>query len=171
MLPSSALNLSQHLGLFVSQLFTSGGQSIGVSASISVSNENPGLIFFRIDRFDLLSVQGTLVSLQHHNSKASILWPSAFFMVQLSHTYMTTRKTITLTIWTFVSKVMSLLFNTLSKFVIDFLPRSKHLLILWLLSTSAVILEPKKIKSVTASTFPPSSCYEVMESDAMILVI
>ena len=124
------------------------------------SNENSGLIFFRIDRFDLLTVQGTLMSLQHQNSKASILWPSAFFMVQLSHLHITIGKTIALTIWTFVRKVTSLLFNTVSKFVIHFLPRSKLLLILWLLSTSAVFLEPKKIKSVTASTFSPSICYD-----------
>ena len=124
------------------------------------SNENSGLIFFRIDRFDLLTVQGTLMSLQHQNSKASILWPSAFFMVQLSHLHITIGKTIALTIWTFVRKVTSLLVNTVSKFVIHFLPRSKLLLILWLLSTSAVFLEPKKIKSVTASTFSPSICYD-----------
>ena len=108
----------------------------------------------RIDWFDLLAVQRTLESLlQHHNSKASVLWDSAFFMVQLSHLYMTTGKTIALTIWTFVGKVRSLL-NLLSRFVIAFLPRSKHLLISWLQSLSAVILEPKKKKSVTASTFP-----------------
>ena len=100
---------------------------------------------------DLLAVQGTLKSLlQHHSSKASILWRSAFFTVQLSHPYMTTGKTLVLTRQTFVGKVMSLLFNTLSRFVIDFLPRSKHLLISWLQSPSAVILEPKKIKSDTA---------------------
>ena len=109
------------------------------------SNEYPGSISFRIDWFDLLAVLGTLKSfLQHHNSKASILQCSAFFMVQLSHPYMTTGKTITLAIWTFVGKVMSLLFNTLSRFVTALLPRSKHLLILWLQSLSAVILEPQK---------------------------
>ena len=119
----------------------------------SPANEYSGLIFFRIDRLDLLAVQGTLMSLLlHHNSKTSILRYSAFFLVQLSHSYMTTGKKTALTIWTFVSKVMSLLFNMLSKFVITFLPRSKCLLISWL---SAVILEPKKIKSVTISTFPP----------------
>ena len=108
---------------------------------------------------DLLAVQGTLNSLlQQHSSKASILWCSAFFVVQLSHLYMTTGKTITLTVWTFVGKVMSLLFNMLSRFRIAFLPRSKHLLILWLQSPSAVILEPRKIKSATASTFSSTIC-------------
>ena len=118
------------------------------SFSISPSNEYSGLISFRIDWFDLLAVQGTLKSLlPHHSSKASILQSSAFFMVQLSHPYMTTGKTIALTRWTFVGKVMSLLFNMLSRLVITFLPRSKHLLISWLQSPSAVILEPKKIVS------------------------
>ena len=118
------------------------------SFSISPSNEYSGLISFRIDWFDLLGVQGTLKSLlQHHSLKAIILWHSAFFMVQLSHLYMTTGKTIALTRGTFVSKVMSLLFTTLSRFVIAFLPRSKCLLILWLKLSSAVNLEPKKIKS------------------------
>ena len=120
----------------------------GFSFSISPSNEYSGLISFRIDWFDLLAVQETFKSfLQHHNSKASILQCSAFFMVQLSHPYMTTGKIVALSIWTFVSKVMSLLFNTLSRLVIAFLPRSKHLLISWLQSPSTVILEPKKIKS------------------------
>ena len=115
-------------------------------------NEYSGLISFRIDWFDLLSVQRSLKSLfQHHSSKASILQHSAFFKVQLSHPYMTTRKTIALTIWFFVGKVMSLLLNMLSRLVIAFLPRSKHLLISWLQSPSAVILEPKKIKSDTVS--------------------
>ena len=119
------------------------------------SNEYSGLISLKIDWFDLLAVQGTLKSLlQHHSSKASILWRSAFFIVQLSHPYMTTGKTIALTRWTFVSKVMSMLFNKLSRFVIAFLPRSKHLFISRLQSPSTVILEPKKIKSVTVSTFP-----------------
>ena len=119
------------------------------SFSISPSNEYSWLISFRIDRLDLLAVQGNLKSLlQHHSSKASILWPSAFFMVQLWHPYMTTGKTIALTIWTFVRKVMSLLFNMLSRFVIAFLPRSKHLLLPWLQSPSTVILEPKKILSL-----------------------
>ena len=115
------------------------------SFSISPSNEYSGLISFRIDWFDLLAVQGTLKSLLwHHSSKASILQSSAFFMVQLSHPYMTTGKTIVLTRWTFVSKVMSLLFNMLSRLVIAFLPRSKRLLISWLQSPSAVIWSPRK---------------------------
>ena len=114
-----------------------------------------------MDWLDLLAVQGTLKSLlQHHSSKASILWHSAFFIVQLSHPYMTTGKTIALTRWTFVSKVLSLLFNMLSRFVIAFLPRGKHLLISWLQSPSAVILEPKKIKSLTVSIVSPSICHE-----------
>ena len=137
----------------MSQLFTRGGQSIEVSASACPSNEHPGLTFFWMDWLDLLAAQGTLKSLlQHHSSKASILLGSAFFMVQLSHPYMTTRNTIALTRWTFVGKVMSLFFNMLSKLVITFLPRSKHLLISWLQSPSAVILEPPKIKSATVST-------------------
>ena len=119
------------------------------SFRISPSNEHPGLISFRMDWLDILAVQGTLKSLlQHHSSKASILWPSAFFVVQLLHPYMTTGKTIALTIRNFVGKVMSLLFNMLFRLVITFLPRSKCLLISWLQSPSAVILEPKKIKSV-----------------------
>ena len=126
------------------------------SFSLSAPNEYSGLISFRIDWFDLFAVQETLKSLLQHNSKASILWHSAFFMDQLSHPYMTPGKTIALTIWIFVSKVMSLLFNTLSRFLIAFLPRSKHLLILWLQSLSAVILEPPKIKSATVSTVSPS---------------
>ena len=122
-----------------------------------------------MDWFDLLAVQGTLKSLlQHHRSKASVLWHSAFFIVQLSHLYVTIGKTIALTIRTFVGKVMSLLFNALSRSVIAFLPRSKHLLISWLQSRSAVILEPKKIKSVTVSIVSPSICHEVMGLDAMI---
>ena len=126
------------------------------SFSISPSNEYSGLISFGIDWFDLLVVQGTLKSLfQHHSSKASILWCSAFFMVQLSHPYMTTGKNIALTRWTFVGKVMSLLFNMLSRLAIAFLPRSKYLLISWLQSPSAVILEPLKIKSVTVSQYLP----------------
>ena len=120
------------------------------SFSISPSKEHPGLISFRMDWLDLLAVQGTRKSLlQHHSSKASILWCSAFFTVQLSHPYVTTGKPIGLTRRTFVDKVMSLLFNMLSRLVIAFLPRSKCLLISWLQSPSAVILEPKKIKSVT----------------------
>ena len=125
------------------------------SFSISPSNEHPGLISFRIDGLDLLAVQGTLKSLlQHHSSKASILLHSAFFIVQLSHPYMTAGKTIALTRQTFVGKVVSLLFNMLSRLVITFLPRSKCLLISWLQSPSALILEPKKIKSDTVSSFP-----------------
>jgi len=139
--------------------------------SISPSNEYLGLISFRIDWFDLLAVQENIKSLfQHHRSKATILWHSAFFMVQLSHPYMTTGKTIALSRWTFVSKVLSLILNTLSRFVTAFLPRSKCLLSLWLQSLSAVILELKKIKSATVSTFPPCICHEVMGLDAMILV-
>ena len=141
------------------------------SFSISPSNEYSGLISFRIDYFDLLAVQGILKSLlQHHNSKASVLRRSAFFMVQLSHPYMTTGKTIALPRWTFVGKVMSLLFNMLSRLVITFLPRSKRLLISWPQSPSAVILELKKIKSVTFSIISPSICHEVMGLDAMILI-
>ena len=117
------------------------------SFSISPSNEQPGLISFRMDWLDLLAVQGTLKSLlQHHSSKASILWHSAFFIVQVSHPYVTSGKTIALTIWTFVGKVMSLLFNMLSRLVLTFLPRSKHLLISWLQSPSEVILEPPQNK-------------------------
>ena len=141
------------------------------SFSISPSNEHSGLISFRIDWFDHFAVQGTLKSLlQYHNLKVSILHHSAFFMTQLSHPYMTTGKNIALTIHTPVSKVMSLLFNTQSGFVIAFLPRGKCHLISWLQSPSAVISEPKKIKSVTDSTFSPSICHEVMGPDAMILV-
>ena len=137
------------------------------SFSISPSNECSGLISFRIDWFDLLAVQGILKSLlQYQSSKASILWCSSFIMVQFSHLYKTTGKTIALTTWIFVGKVTSLLFNM----VIAFLPRSKSLLISWLQSPSVVILEPKKIKSVTASTFPPSIYHEVMGPDAVILV-
>ena len=139
--------------------------------NISPSNEYPGLISFRMDWLDLLAVQGTLKSLlQHHSSKTSILQHSAFFIVQLSHPYMTTGKTIALTRWTFFDKVMSLLFNMLSSLVITFLPRSKCHLISWLQSPSAVILELRKIKSATVSTIAPSICHEVMGPDAMILV-
>ena len=120
---------------------------------------------------DFLAVQGTLKNLlQHHISKTSILRQSAFFIVQLSHPYMTTGKTIALTRWTFVGKVMSLLFNKLSRFVIAFLPRSKHLLISWLQSPSAVILEPKKIKSLAVSIVPPSIFREMMGPESIILV-
>ena len=128
-----------------------------------------GLISFRMDWLDLLPVQGTLKSLlQHHSSKASILRRSAFFIVQLSHPYMTSGKTIVLTRWTFVDKVMSPLLNMLSRLVITFLPRSKHLLISWLQSPSAVILETSKIKSATVSTVSPSISHEVMGPDAML---
>ena len=142
------------------------------SVSFSPSNEYSGLISFRNDWFDLLAVQGTLKHLlQYHNSKASVLQHSAFFMGQLSHPYLTTGKTIALSWWTFVSKVMSLLFNMLSRFVIAFLPRSEYLLISWLQSPSAVILEPKKIKSVTVSMVSPSVCHEVMGPDAIIFIL
>ena len=142
------------------------------SFNISPFNEHPGLISFRMDWLDLLAVQGTLKRLhQHHSSKTSILQCSAFFIVQLSHQYMTTGKTIALTRRTFVGKVMSLLLNMLSRLVITFLPRNKHLLISWLQSPSAVILEPKKIKSDTISTFSPSISHEVMGPDAMIFVV
>ena len=141
------------------------------SFNISPSNEHPGLIFFRMDWLDLLAVEGTLKSLlQHHSSKTSILLCSAFFTIQLSHPYMTTGKSITLTRWTFFGKIMSLLLNMLSRLVITFLPRSKHLLISWLQSPSAVILEPPKMKSDTVSTVFPSISHEVMGPDAMILV-
>ena len=133
------------------------------SFSISLSNEHPGRISFRIDWLDLLAVQMTLKSfLQHHSSKASILQRSAFFKVQLSHLYMTTGKTIALTRQNLVGKVISLLFNMLSRLVITFLPRRKRLLISWLQSPSAVILEPKNIKSDTVSTVSPSISHEVM---------
>ena len=146
---SSRLQSFPAAGFFLmSRLFSSGSQSFSISASSKYS----GLISFRMDWFDLLEVQVTLRSLlQYHSSKASILRPSAFFIVQLSHTYMITGKNIALTRWIFVGKVMSLLFNMLSRLVITFLPGSKCLLISWLQSPSAVILEPKKIKSVTVS--------------------
>ena len=138
-------------------------KSWSLSFSINPSKEIPGLISFRMDWLDLLAVQWTLKSLlQHCSSKASILWCSAFFTVQLSHPYMTTGKTIALTRGTFVGKVMSLLFNMLSRLVITFLPRSKRLLISWLKSPPAVILEPPKIKSDTVSTVSPFVCHEVM---------
>ena len=124
-----------------------------------------------MDWLDLLAVQRTLKGLlQHHSLRASILWHSAFFMVQLSHPYMTTGKTIALTIRTFVGKVMALLFNMLSRLVIAFLPREKHLLISWLQSPSAVILQSKKRKSVTISIASPSICHEMIGPDAMIVV-
>ena len=136
------------------------------SLSISPSNEHPGLVSFRMDWLDLLAVQGTLKTLlQHHSSKASILRHSAFFTVQLSHPYMTTGKTIALTRWIFVDKVMSLLFNMLFRFFIAFLQRIKHLLISWMQQSST-----KKIKSVTVSIVSPSICYEVMGLGAMIFI-
>ena len=151
-----AFNLSQHQGLF---------------QCISPSGEYSELTSFRIDWFDLLAVQRTLKSLfQYHSLKASVLQCSAFFIVQLSHLYMTTGKTIALTIQTFVRQAMSLLFNMLSRFVRVFLPKSKCLLISWLQSPFTVILNPKKIKSVTVSIVSPSFCYEMMGLDAMILV-
>ena len=141
------------------------------SFNISPSNEYSGLISFRMNYLDLLAVQRTLKSLlQHHSSKASILQHSAFFTVQLSHPYMTTGKTKALIRWAFVGKAMSLAFNMLSRLVIAFLPRSKQLLISWLQSPSAVILESTKIKSLTISFDSPSFCLEVMGPDAMILV-
>ena len=168
-----ALNLSQH------QLTHSNESALRIrwpkywsfSFNISPSNEYSGLISYRMDWLDLLAVQGTLKSLlQHHTSKASILRHSAFFIVQLSHPYMTTGKTIALTRRTFVGKVMFLLLNMLSRLVITFLPRSKRLLISLLQSPSAVILEPPKIKSATVSTVSPSICHEVMGPDDIIFV-
>ena len=141
------------------------------SFRICPSNEYSGLVSFRMDSFDLLDIQWALKSLlQNHSSIASIQQHSAVFIVQLSHPYMATGKTITLTRWTFVGKIWSLLFNMLSRLVIAFLPRSKHLLISWLRSPSAVILELKKIKSVTVFIVFPGICHEVVELDAMILV-
>ena len=141
------------------------------SFNISPSNEHPGQISFRKDWFDLLAVQGTLRSLlQYQSSKASILLCSAFFIIQLSHPCMTTGKTIALTRQTFVGKVMSLLLNMLARLVITFLPRCKHLLISWLQSPFALILEPRKIKSAIVSIVSPFICHEVMGPDAMVLV-
>ena len=146
------------------------------SFSISPSNEYSGLIFFRMARLDFLAVQGTVfpcsprVFSKHHNSKASILQRSAFFIVQLSHPHMISGETIALTRWTFVGKVISLLLNMLSRLVITFLPRSKRILISWLQSPSAVILEPPQIKSVTVFTVSPSICHEVKGPNAMALV-
>ena len=152
--------------------FASGSQSIGsFSFSISPSNEYSGLISFRIDWFDLLAVQETLKSLfQYHSSKASILQDSAFFIVQLLYPYMTTGKTIALTRQTFVGKVMSLLFNVLSRLVITFLPRSKRLLISWCSHHLQQFWSPPEIKSFTVFIVSPSICHEVMGPDAMILV-
>ena len=147
----------------MSWLFTLVWPDWSFSFSISPSNEYSRLICFQIDWFDLLADQGTLKSLlQHQNWKESVPWCAIFFMVQLSHPYMTNGKTIALTRQTFASKVMSLLFNMLSRFVIASLPRSKHLLISWLQPPSAVILEPKKIKSVTISVFSLTICHEVV---------
>ena len=155
----------------MSQFFAWDGQSVGVSISACLSNEYTGLTSIEIDWFGLLAVQGIINNLlQHHSSKVSILSHSTFFMVQLSHLYMTTGKTIPLARQNFVGKVMSLFFNMLSRLVIAFLPRSMCLLISWLLSPSAVIWEPKKMKSLTVSIVSPSICYEVMGLDAMILV-
>ena len=166
----SAFNLSQHQ-VFSNESALPIGWPKYWSFSISPSNEYSGLITFRIDWLDLLAVQGTLKSfLQHHSSKASTLRCSGFFMVQLSNPYMTTGKTIALTLQSFVGKVMSLLFNILSRFVIAFLPRSKRLLISWLQSLSIVIMEPKKIIAVPVSIVSPSICHEVMGLDAMILI-
>ena len=139
------------------------------SFNISPSNEYSGLVSFRVDWFDLLAVQGTLKSLLKYHSSKTIFRHSAFFMVQLSHPYMTTGKTIALTRWTFVNKVMSLLFNMLSRLVIAFLPRSECLLISWLQSPSVVILEPQKIVCHCFHGFP-IYLHEVMGPDAMILV-
>ena len=164
------------------QFFASGGQKYwSFSFSISPSSEYSGLISFRMDSLKesliYLAVQGTLKSLQHHSSKHQFFsaqlfffFFSAFYMVQLSHLYMTTGKTIALTRWTFVGKVMSLLLNMLSRLIIAFLPRSKCILILWLQSLSTVILEPKKIKSVTVSIVSSSIYHEVMGPDTMIFV-
>ena len=182
-MPSSYLILCHHLLLLPSvfpsiRVFSS--ESVphirwpkywSFSLKISPTNEYSGLISFRTDWLDLLAVQGTLKSLlQHHSSKASVPWLSAFFIVQLSHPYIPTGKTKVLTRWTFVGKVMSRLFNMPSRFVIAFLPRSKHLLISCLQSPSAVILEPPKIKSVPFSVVSLSLCHEVMGLDAMIFV-
>ena len=155
----------------MSEFFALGGQSISFSFSISPSNDYSGLISFRFHWLDLLAIQGTLKSLlQYHSSKVSILRHSSFFTVQLSLPYMTTGKTIALTRQTFAGKVMSLLFNMLSRLVIAFLPRRKCLLISWLQSPSAVILEPPKIKCDTVSSVSPSISQEVMGPNAMILV-
>ena len=158
-------NLSQHQDIFqwVSSLHQ-------VAKVLEVQSQDPSFQwifrtdFFRMDRLDSLAVQGILkILLQHHSSKASIFWRSAFFVVQVSHPYMTTGKIIALTIWSFVGKVMSLLYNMLSRWVTAFLLRSKHLLISWLQSPSAVILELKKINYVTVSIVSPSMCHELMD--------
>ena len=168
-----AFNLSQNQGLFQqSVLHIWWPKYWSFSFSISASDDYSGLISFRMDWLDLFAIQGTLKSLlQHHSSRASVLQCSAFVTVQLSHPYMTTGKNTALTRWTFVVKMMSLLLSMLSRLVITFLPRSKHLLILWLQSPTVVILEPsKKLKSITVSIVFPSISHEVMGPDAMILV-
>ena len=167
-----AFNLAQHQGLFQG---VSSSHQVAKALEFQLQHQSFQWIFrtdfLWMDLLNLLAVQGTLRSLlQHHSSKASILWCSAFFIVQLSHPYMTTGKTIALTRRTFTGKVMSLLFNILSRLVIAFLPRSKCLLISWLQSPSAVVLEPRKIKSITVSTVSPSICHEVMGPDAIIYV-
>ena len=171
---SSCLQSFPASGSFpVSQFCASCDQSFrSFSFSISPSNEYSGLIAFSIAWLDLLVVQWTLLKslLQHHSSKTSVLWHSAFFIVQLSHPYMSTGKTIALTRWPFVGKVICLLFNMLSRLVIALLPRSEHLLILWLQLPSTEILEPQKIKSLTVSLVTPSICHEVMGPDVVILV-
>ena len=166
--PFSCLQSFPASGSFlINQLFTSGGQSIGASVSASVLPMNIQSWFpFGFTTLNSLQSKG----LQHSSSKASVLRCSAFFIVQLSHPYMIAGKTIALTRWTFVGKAMSLLFNMLLRFLIAFLPRSKHLLISWLQSPSAVILEPKKIKSATVSTVSPSICHEVMGLDVFLNV-
>ena len=165
-----AFNLSQHPGLFQ---WVSSLHQVAKVLEFQLQHQSFHWIFrtafLWIDWLGLLAVEGTLKSLlQHHSSKALILRHSAFFIVQLSHSYMTTGKATVLTRWTFVSQVMSLLYNTLSRLVIAFLPRSKRLLISWLQSPSAVILKPKKMKSLTVSIVSPSICHEVMGPDAMI---
>ena len=165
-------NLSQHQGLFK---WVCSSHQVANILEFQLQHQSfqwySRLISFRMDSLNLLTVRGTLKSLlQHQSSKASILQRSAFFIVQLSHPYMTARKTIALTRWTFVDKVMSLLFNMLSRLVVAFLPRSKCLLISWLQSPFAVIFEPLKIKSVTVFIVSPSICQEVIGLDAMILV-
>ena len=168
--PPPTFNLSQNQGSFpMSQFLASGSQSIGDSASASILPMNIQ-DRFPLELTDLISLQSRKSLLQHHSSKASILWCSAFFMVQISHLYMTTGKTIALTRWTSVGKVMSLLFNMLFRLVIAFLPRSKYLLISWLQSLSAVFVEPKNIKSDTVSIVSPSISHEVMGPDVMIFV-
>ena len=167
-----AFDLSQHQGLFQ---WVNSSHQVATVLEFQLQHQSFQWIFrtysLRIEWLDLLAVQVTLKSLlQHHSSKASVLQCLAFFIVQLSHPYTTTGKTIALTRWTFVGKVVSLLFNILYSLVIAFLPRCERLLISWLQSLSVVILEPKKIKSVTASTFPPSICHEVMGLDIILVV-